>query len=408
MIRYRPGTIRLAVLFERIGPYHHARLDAAGRRGDVVAIEFSAIDRVYAWNRVAGRGSYERRTVLAGQDVASTPTPALRHRLNQVLRHCCPQVVAIPGWGSGGALCGLDWCRVSGTPAVVMSDSWDTGRGRRWYREAVKRRIIPLFSSALVAGAPQRRYLEQLGMAPPRIFTGYDVVDNDHFASGAQRARRSASTLRQQYGLPRHFFLCMSRLIREKNLHRLLLAYAAYRAAAGYNAWHLVLAGDGPLEPDLRRLQRELGLQGAVHFTGFQQYDRLPAYYGLAEVLILPSVSETWGLVVNEAMAAALPVLVSDRCGCVRDLVSHGHNGLCFDPCNVRAIRDAMLRMASGDGDRRAMGRLGQQRIRSWSTENFANNLWRAAELAVDRPARRPGPWSGLALTAAARRRYGP
>ena len=91
--------------------------------------------------------------------------------------------------GDRGALSALNWCRATGTPAIVMSDSWDPDGGRKWWTESVKRRIVPLYGSALVAGTPQRDYLERLGMPRDRIFTGYDAVDNDHFANGAGGAR---------------------------------------------------------------------------------------------------------------------------------------------------------------------------------------------------------------------------
>src|SRR5207244_4064698 len=101
-----------------------------------------------------------------------------------------------------------------------------------------------------------------------------------------------------------------------KNLPRLLEAFAGYRRLAGDAAWELVLLGDGPLRPELVALLKDLELDGHVLLPGFKQYDELPAYYGLAGAFIHASTTEQWGLVVNEAMASGLPVLVSDRCGC--------------------------------------------------------------------------------------------
>ncbi len=80
--------------------------------------------------------------------------------------------------------------------------------------------------------------------------------------------------------------------------------------------WDLVLLGDGPLKPTLLKLISSLGLESCVHLPGFKQYDELPVYLGLAETFIHASTTEQWGLVVNEAMASGLPVLVSNRCGC--------------------------------------------------------------------------------------------
>jgi 1,2-diacylglycerol 3-alpha-glucosyltransferase len=98
------------------------------------------------------------------------------------------------------------------------------------------------------------------------------------------------------------------------------------------DARDLVVCGDGDLRPRLHALARELGLEQRVHWPGFVQYPDLPVYYALADAFILASTIEPWGLVVNEAMACGLPVLVSDRCGCAPDLVPEGQNGFTFKP----------------------------------------------------------------------------
>jgi glycosyltransferase involved in cell wall biosynthesis len=405
MIQHGFDTIRLAVLFDRIGPYHHARLQAAARVCDVTGVEFSAVDRQYAWDPVDSFRAYERKTLWTDQEAHLSSLGALRSRLDRVLGDSRPDALAIPGWATRGALSTLRWCRTTGTPAILMADSWDPEGTRKWWTESIKRRLVSLYDAALVAGTPQRHYLTSLGMDPQRIFTGYDVVDNEHFAQRALEARRSAATLRRQLGLPRHYFLSVCRFIPEKNLHRLLLAYAAYRARARSNAWHLVLVGDGPLKNELTELRRQLRLETSVHFVRFQQYQQLPAYYGLAEALVLPSLSETWGLVVNEAMAAGLPVLVSDRCGCAQDLVRDGFNGFSFDPRATSDIRDAMLRLSGEQCNRQAMGEYGRQSIRRWSVQSFADNLKRAATMALTCPRNKANRWSQLTLAAAMRRR---
>jgi glycosyltransferase involved in cell wall biosynthesis len=119
------------------------------------------------------------------------------------------------------------------------------------------------------------------------------------------------------------------------------------------------------------------------------QYDTLPAYYGLASAFILPSVIEPWGLVVNEAMAAGLPVLVSERCGCAQDLVQRGRNGFTFDPCDIEDQASLMLRLSSmPETQRSAMGLASQEIISRWTPELFAQNLEKAAQAARTAPRR--------------------
>ena len=228
-----------------------------------------------------------------------------------------------------------------------MSDSARHDEPRRRPREAAKRRVVRLFSSGVVAGDLHKEYACALGLPAATVFAGYDVVDNKHFDRGARAARRAAARWRGRLGLPARFFLASSRFIARKNLLRLLDAYARYRRRAGAGAWGLVLLGDGELRADLERRIARADLAGQVILPGFRQYDELPAYYGLAGAFVHAATSEQWGLVVNEAMASGLPVLVSERCGCAPDLVSEGVNGFTFDPCDVDQLAGLMQRVAA-------------------------------------------------------------
>jgi len=125
---------------------------------------------------------------------------------------------------------------------------------------------------------------------------------------------------------------------------------------------------------------------------GFKQYDELPAWYGLAGAFVHASTTEQWGLVVNEAMASGLPVLVSERCGCAPDLVKDGVNGFIFDPYDVERLARLMYRLAHGDVDRDAMGRASQEIIADWGLERFADGLAKAVDVAVSRPTPK-APW---------------
>jgi glycosyltransferase involved in cell wall biosynthesis len=268
-----------------------------------------------------------------------------------------------------------------------MSESTAGDAPRRPWREWTKRRIMRLFAAALVGGAPQAAYVRALGMPEDAIFPGYDAVDNAYFAAHAARTRADAPRLRAELGLPPAFFLASSRFVAKKNLFRLLDAYAGYRRRAGADAWHLVLLGEGELRAALERRIARADLAGAVTLPGFIQYQALPRYYGLADAFVHASTSEQWGLVVNEAMAAGLPVIVSERCGCAGDLVSHGDNGFTFDPHDVEALAGLMQRVAGMTGQQReAMGRASRRIVADWGPERFARGLMQAVERAASRP----------------------
>ena len=383
---------KIAVLFHRLGPYHHARIRAAGRLGQVVAVEFSAVDETYAWNRIEGDDSFHKVTIFRDTDIDTRPPSVVLERVGSVLDQIRPNVVAIPGWSSTGSLAALFWCGKTGTPAIVMSESTVHDAPRRWWREEVKSRLVQSFATGLVGGMPHVAYLSVLGLPRERIFSGYDVVDNAHFIAGAEAARRDALGLRKRLGLPDHYFLASNRFIEKKNLFRLLRAYAAYRQRPGSNAWHLVVLGDGPLKSRLVEFAEELDISAYVLFPGFKQYDDLPCYYGLACAFVHASTTEQWGLVVNEAMASGLPVIVSMRCGCAQDLVEEGRNGFTFNPYEVDPLVELMLSISSDDCDREAMAQASRAIIGRWSPETFAENLWKAAEAALQYPPRMTGP----------------
>lgn len=399
-------NFKVIVLFSHLGPYHYARLKAASQSQDISAVEYSNIDCIYNWQPMPVKFSFPQITLFKDQAYQDQP----RHTQQIVLETCLennhPKAVTICGWSNSIALMALTWCSKNRVPAILMADSTEQDEVRRCWKEIPKRRILRNISTALVGGQLQRDYLIKLGIPPDRIFLGYDVVDNDHFANGAAQARQLTSVLRQQLGLPEHFFLASARFIPKKNLDRLLQAYAQYRTQAGIHAWSLVLLGDGPLKTQLCRQIEQLNLTPWVHLPGFKQYNDLPAYYGLAHCFIHASTTEQWGLVVNEAMAAGLPVLVSDRCGCTPDLVQNGCNGYVFNPYSPDYMAELMLKISSGNCDLIAMGKASQAIIAQWTPQTFADSLQKAVEMAVTLPQKKLSFFDHALLFALSRRSF--
>ena len=193
-----------------------------------------------------------------------------------------------------------------------------------------------------------------------RWITGISKPERQTFGAAeneeCEEAPSRISEVRRQHQLPRHYFLASARFIEKKNLSRLIEAYARYRSLAeaagdfgeGYLGSDLTRrwAASFRLAPPARAL---LACYDCVHLPGFQQYDDLPVFYGLAEAFVHASTTEQWGLVVNEAMASGLPVIVSNRCGCVSDLVREGYNGFVFDPYDVERLARLMLRVSKMD-----------------------------------------------------------
>ncbi len=367
----------------QIGPYHIAR--------------FSKMVEVYPDSLVAGipgwspprpwtfdLGRLSGRLVMIGNG---------KHRLNSLektretlrLLNCYhPEAVVLIGYNDFSQWVASWWAKKHQAARILHADSWWGDRPRTWYKEFIKKHLFvrPVFDAAFVPGIRGFEYIKSLGIPGEAIWKGLYVVDNDHFLRGALEARQQPQKYRTLHGLPENYFLVASRLSPEKNLERLFQSFSQYRNQGG--TWSLVVVGTGPQAEPLRTIASSLAASSIV-FAGWQQYEALPAFYGLAKCFILPSLSEPWGLVVNEAMAAGLPVLVSNRCGCQYDLCKRGINGLDFGPLNVGELAQLMGLMASGNLNLEDMGMASQRIIAKYSLETWIITLRDCIETTIDR-----------------------
>jgi 1,2-diacylglycerol 3-alpha-glucosyltransferase len=385
----------VAVIFHHIGPYHHARLNATAERLSVTGIEWSA--KGYdAWGAPESPARYQKICLFSEATDDYPKKSDLRRAFSSALQQTNPDIVAVNGWNNFGSLATADCCVCRGLPMIVMSESAREDERRTWWKEMIKQRIVDLYSAALVGGRHHVEYLVELGMPRDRIFTGYDVVDNEYFARRALQIRNSKSEIRNMYGLPENYFLASARFIPKKNLPRLISAYAEYRQRSEVRnqkseisdkkaPWDLVLLGDGPLRETLNTQVSTLNLHGTVHLPGFKQYDELPVYYALAKAFVHASTTEQWGLVVNEAIASGLPVIVSHRCGCAPELVNG--NGFTFNPIDEHELASRLLHMASlSDDERRRLGDASHRIAANFAPERFGEGLEQAAQLALNSP----------------------
>jgi 1,2-diacylglycerol 3-alpha-glucosyltransferase len=171
----------------------------------------------------------------------------------------------------------------------------------------------------------------------------------------------------------------------------LLLVFSRY-IEVDKNQWDLVIIGDGLLEGKLKSLTQTLRIESRVHFIGHLPAHKLAPYYGLASAFILPSSHfEQWGLVVNEAMAAGLPVLVSDVCGCVPDLVINGNTGYSFDPNDTNGFLERLVKMSSDYEKCIQMGKSAQKHIQNYSLARFADNFIIISRIAMKNSGIRKG-----------------
>jgi glycosyltransferase involved in cell wall biosynthesis len=383
---------RVAGILTNLVPYHHARWQAFAQssqssQSSCVVLELTNKDEFAVLEVPPAAGStYERITLFPKRFLSDLSAADISTTVARALDQQRPDCVCVNGYASPHALGALSWAANHRVPVVVMSESTTWDEARRGWKEWIKSRVIHLCSSALVGGSPHADYMAQLGMPRERIFTGYDAVDNDYFERGAAQARSQSGEMRQKLGLPETYFLASARFAPKKNLSRLIQAYARYRKLAETSVtaipWELVIVGDGAAREALLGECADLGVREYVHLVGAKSYSELPVYYGLASAFIHASTTEQWGLVVNEAMASGLPVLVSNRCGCAPDLVQEGVNGFTFDPLSVEDMAQRMSQLVASP-QLASFDRASGELIAAWSPRKFADELTRAIAVAL-------------------------
>ena len=408
----------VAISFTNFGPYHLARLRALaerlGRSGcRLIAYETAGTQGLYPVEdppRAASRSTGSRSSPTACSKTSRGRTAPGRCGERSTATGPTPRSPC--GYCAARVVGDARWARATERPSVLMSESQAIDHPRVWWKEAVKRRRVRRFSSALVGGPRHRDYLVSLGMPAGRIALGYNAVDGNALR---RRGRGAAARPGGPRGLPES---------------RTSSPSAGSRPRKTSSGWSRRMpdTADGPerrrpgtwssaaTAPRRRRSETAVaasGFAGSIHRPGFLQAGELSRWYAFASAFVHPSLMEPWGLVVNEAAACGLPLLVSDRAGCVETFVPEGAGD--DRPAARRRARRADGR-CPGVGrrpfrrERRALGgraaeiaaRLGAGAVRDGGASRRsrrpsspsgcgtgdARSRWRASEPGQGRPAR--------------------
>lgn len=379
--------MHVVIFFVNIGFYHAARLRAVSeecqkRNWRLTAVQLTSNTLEHPWGDVTLRLNFNLKTLMATESLKTEASGLPQLPLDvlyRTLEELDPSVVFLPGWAFKLSTKTLAWCRVRHRPAFVMSESKYDDEERTWWKEWLKSWLyVRKFDGALVGGDQHAEYVAKLGIPKNRIFKGYDAVDNSHFSRAADESRANELMVRSRYPkMPqRPYFMAAFRLMPRKNATALLAAFAAYRSSLGTDAWDLVICGSGEQRDELMRFTHTHQLTNSVHLVGFLSYHEVGHWYGLAQAFIHPALKEQWGLVVNEACAAGLPILCSETVGSVPDLVYQGVNGFLFEPTKVEDITTAMVKVHEvGDEARKRMGQESRQLVAACAPDVFGKSV---------------------------------
>ena len=345
----------ILLVWDRIGDYHRARVRALqniATDAKVYTADLAAADNLYKWHTEESDTHYILSTKTAEQRDIRNRLRNFRKILREKdIKYCC-----LAGYGKIEYLLMIIAAKLSGRKVLLFSESW---YGRRTLFNIVKSWFLKIFVDAfLVSGIRARDFAKDvLRINADKIAIPYSVVDNAHFANpnGYNPATRT--------------MLCMARFSKEKNQEFLINAFLKSSLS---ESWTLKLVGTGPLKEELEQKFKD---KHNITLCNWAAYNDLPTIYHNSSMFVLASTFEPWGLVVNEAMSAGLPCVVSRAVGAMPDLVDSS-DGFTFDETNEQSLVDVFNCIATlSDEQLMQMSRAAVERISNFTPEIWAEQV---------------------------------
>jgi glycosyltransferase involved in cell wall biosynthesis len=381
--------VRVAAVFPEPTPYRAPLLDRVAAQAEI------DLTVVYAADTVARRSWHveprHRSVFLRGVRIPGAQrilhhdypvTPGVVGALTDIR----PEVVVVSGWSTFAAQAAITWCGLKGVPYLLVVESHDEGPRSGW-RRTVKGTVVPPIveraAGLLVTGTLARDSMIARGAHAERVRVFANTIDVERFGDQVDRLAGTRAELRHALGAEDDdvVVLSVARLAREKGLDTLVRAVAA----AADPRLLLAAAGEGPQRGALVALARELGVR--LVLTGDVEWERIVELYASADVFALLSEREPWAVVVNEAAACGLPLVLSDRVGAAHDLLRDGENGRLVAAGDVGAAAAALRELAADPKLRRAQGARSRELAADWgygpSVEGFLDAV---REAVTDRP----------------------
>ncbi|MCE7065992.1 glycosyltransferase family 4 protein [Dyadobacter sp. CY326] len=283
-----------------------------------------------------------------------------------------PTVLNITGYFDPAQVLLMFYARLKGVKVVLSSESSSADHNRSFFKETFKKLIINRANIFFCFGKTSAEYIESLGVAPSRIpVRNAAVIDEEVVQTRHAAAKQTAINVQRT-----RKFVYVGRLATEKNLGTLITAFAnVHKFDSNQRPWQLIFVGDGPERAALEKRTLGYHLEEKIIFKGGFPWYKVPEFLAESDVLILPSKSEPWGLVVNEAMVCGMPVIVSENCGCVADLVKNDVNGFTFDPDQQKELETAMQFFIQNPDNIPAMGEASLKLIAPFSSKQVARQM---------------------------------
>jgi glycosyltransferase involved in cell wall biosynthesis len=331
---------------------------------------------------------------VSGQPSASTYRGCDTPEIAGIIESGQFDAFLVHGWHVKSYWQAMRACWQSRTPLMVRGDSTLLMRRNPvigWAKWMSRRRFVPRFDAYLIVGQRAREYYLAHGARADRMYASPHHVDNERFLTTANEFRAQRDALRRRWNVSKDgvVFLFVGKLVARKRPLDFVRAVAAIRDVAP-RAQGLIV-GDGELRAQVEQTIGEL--HAPITVVGFLNQTEIVAAYAASDVLVLPSEgTETWGLVVNEAMACGLTAIVSDEVGCGPDLVTPDETGSVYPCGDVAALVVSMTELAN---DAHSVARLkvgATERIKAYSVNAAADGVVKAIEKLAASPKKSLSP----------------
>jgi len=259
---------------------------------------------------------------------------------------------------------------LSKTPILLRGESHLLTQ-RIFWKRAVKYPVLFLLfkeiSAFLTIGSLNKEYYKNYGVADEKLFLTPYAVNNEFFLENYKSLYQKRNEIKEKLGINKEspIILYASKMMPRKRAMDLLKAYEKIQETAKAV---LLFVGDGIEKPLLEIYTKKQNLKN-VYFAGFKNQSELPQYYAIADIFVLPSTDEPWGLVINEAMNFALPIITTNKVGASPDLVRHGENGFIYSVGDIETLANYLKILLNDSTLRKKMGHRSLEIISKWNYE---------------------------------------
>lgn len=293
-------------------------------------------------------------------------------------------VVMHTGYSYASSWIGIIATKTSGIPLLFGTDAHQLNpRDKKFWKISIKKWLLPkifrIADTVMVHSSGAVKFMDSLRIPKDNVQLVPFIVDNEWWIAQSQQVNRAL--VRQQWGIPQDapLVLFCAKLQAWKRPQDVLQAFAKANVPSAY----LVLAGEGPLRESLETEAKSLKILDQVKFLGFVNQSQLPSVYTAADLFVLPSEHEPFGVVVNEAMLCNCAVVVSNQVGARYDLIREGETGFVYPCGDIEALTKILQKMLTDKVQLSQMGKMACQQMEHWSPRDRVEAVIQGIEKAL-------------------------